>query len=186
MNSEEITLEAETKMEKAVDFLRDEYRGIRTGRASTALVDNIKVEYYGSPTPLKQLANITAPEASLIIIKPFDTSIIKDIDKAILASSVGITPNSDGRIIRLAVPALSGERRGQLSQQVKQMAEQTRVSIRNLRRDANKHIDQEQKDKTITEDQRDEAKEEMDESTKKYISQIDELLKAKTDEIMEI
>jgi ribosome recycling factor len=186
MNSEEITLEAETKMEKAVDFLRDEYRGIRTGRASTALVDNIKVEYYGSPTPLKQLANITAPEASLIIIKPFDTSIIKDIDKAILASSVGITPNSDGRIIRLAVPALSGERRGQLSQQVKQMAEQTRVSIRNIRRDANKHIDQEQKDKTITEDQRDEAKEEMDESTKKYISQIDELLKAKTDEIMEI
>lgn len=186
MNSEEITLEAETKMEKAVDFLRDEYRGIRTGRASTALVDNIKVEYYGSPTPLKQLANITAPEASLIIIKPFDTSIIKDIDKAILASPVGITPNSDGRIIRLAVPALSGERRGQLSQQVKQMAEQTRVSIRNLRRDANKHIDQEQKDKTITEDQRDEAKEEMDESTKKYISQIDELLKAKTDEIMEI
>jgi len=186
MNSEEITLEAETKMEKAVDFLRDEYRGIRTGRASTALVDNIKVEYYGSPTPLKQLANITAPEPTLIVIKPFDTSIIKDIDKAILASPVGITPNSDGRIIRLAVPALSGERRGQLSQQVKQMAEQTRVSIRNIRRDANKHIEQEQKEKTITEDQRDEAKEEMDESTKKYISQIDELLKAKTDEIMEI
>ncbi len=186
MNSEEITLEAETKMEKAVDFLHDEYRGIRTGRASTALVDNIKVDYYGSPTPLKQLANITAPEPNLIIIKPFDTSIIKDIDKAILASPVGITPNSDGRIIRLAVPALSGERRGQLSQQVKQMAEQTRVSIRNIRRDANKHIEQEQKDKTITEDQRDESKKEMDESTKKYISQIDELLKAKTDEIMEI
>ena len=186
MSSEEITLEAETRMDKAVDFLRDEYRGIRTGRASTALVDNIRVDYYGSPTPLKQLANITAPEANLIVIKPFDTSIIKDIDKAIMASPVGITPNSDGRIIRLAVPALSGERRGQLSQQVKQMAEQARVSIRNIRRDANKHIDQEQKDKTLTEDQRDEAKKEMDELTKKYVGRIDVLLKAKTDEIMEI
>lgn len=186
MNNEEVNLEAEERMDKAVDFLRSEYRMIRTGRASTALVENIRVDYYGSPTPMKQLANLSAPEPSLVVIKPFDTSVIKDMEKAILASSVGITPNSDGRIIRLVVPPLSGERRQQLAQQIKQMAEQARVSIRNIRRDSNKHIDQAQKDKILTEDQRDEGKKKIDDLTKKYISQVDELLQGKTKEIMEI
>jgi len=186
MDKDEISLEAEERMDKAVDFLRNEYRTIRTGRASTALVENIKVEYYGSPTPLKQLANISAPESNLIVIKPFDNSAIKDMEKAILASPVGITPNSDGRIIRLVVPPLSGERRQQLAQQIKQMAEQARVSIRNIRREANKQIEQAQKDKAITEDDRDEAKKEMDETTKTYIEKVDELLKTKTDEVMEV
>jgi ribosome recycling factor len=186
MTSEEILFDAEEKMEKAVDFLRAEYRTVRTGRASTALVENIRVDYYGAPTALKQLANLSAPEANLIVIRPFDAQSIKDIEKAILASSVGITPNSDGRIIRLAVPALSGERRGQLAQQIKQMAEQARVNIRNMRRDANKHFDQAEKDKVVTEDQRDEGKEEIDDLTKKYTGQIDESLKANTDEIMEV
>ena len=186
MAGEEIILEAEDKMDKAVDFLHSEYRTIRTGRASTALVENIRVEYYGATTPLKQLANISAPEPNLIVIKPFDTSVIKEIDKAIMASSIGITPNSDSRMIRLVVPPLSGERRQQLAQQVKQMAEQARVSIRNIRRDANKHIDQAQKDKALTEDDRDEAKKEMDDLTKKYISKADDLLKTKTAEIMEV
>ncbi|MBN1766763.1 MAG: ribosome recycling factor [Sedimentisphaerales bacterium] len=186
MDIDEISLETEDRMDKAVDFLRHEYRTIRTGRASTALVDNIRVDYYGAVTPLKQLANISVPEANLIVIKPFDTSGTKDIEKAIIGSPLGITPNSDGRIIRLVVPPLSGERRKQLAQQVKQMAEQARVSVRNIRRDANKHIDQALKDKNITEDDRDETKKEMDELTKKYIGQIDDLLKAKTDEIMEI
>ncbi len=186
MSAEEIALDAEMKMEKAVDFLRSEYRTIRTGRASTALVENLKVEYYGAPTPLKQLANLSTPEANLIVIKPFDTSCIKDIEKAVQASSVGITPQSDGRIIRLNVPALSGERRQQLATQVRQMAEQARVAVRNLRRDANKAFDQAEKDKTLTEDDRDEGKKEMDELTKKYTGKIDELLKSKEEEIMEV
>jgi ribosome recycling factor len=186
MTGEEISFEAEEKMEKAVDFLRNEYRTLRTGRASTALVEHIRVEYYGTPTPLKQLANLSAPEANLIVIKPFDASSIKDIDKAIQTSSLGITPVSDGRVVRLVVPPLSGERRQQLAQQVKQMAEQARVNIRNARRDANKQFDQAEKDKEITEDERDEGKEDMDEMTKKYIAQADELLKAKTDEIMQV
>lgn len=186
MSVEEIVFEAEEKMEKAVAFLRNEYRTIRTGRASPALVDTIKVDYYGSTTALKDMATIAAPEVNLIVIKPYDTSSIKDIEKALLASPLGITPNSDGRVIRLVVPPLSGERRKQLAQQVKQMAEQARVSIRNARRDGNKGLDQEQKNKVLTEDERDDGKEEIDELTKKYIGQIDDVLKAKTDEIMEV
>lgn len=183
---EEIVLESQDRMEKAVEFLRSEFRGIRTGRASTALVENIKVDYYGSVTPLKQIANLSAPESNLIVIKPFDPSSIKDIEKAILGSSIGITPNSDGRVVRLAVPPLSGERRQQLVGQVKQMVEQGRVSVRNIRRDANKHIEQAQKDKSITEDERDDGKKEMDDLTKKYVEQIDKVLKAKSQEIMEV
>jgi len=183
---EEVTFEAEDKMDKAVEFLRGEFRMIRTGRASTALVETIKVDYYGSPTPLKQLANLSVPEASLVVIKPFDASCIKEIEKAIQSSSLGITPSTDGRVIRLAMPPLSGERRQQLAQQIKQMAEAARVSVRNIRRDSNKHIDQGQKDKLITEDERDEGKKEMDELTKKHIEKIDDVVKVKTAEIMEV
>jgi ribosome recycling factor len=186
MTSEEILFEAEEKMEKAVDYLRGEFRTMRTGRASTALVENIRVDYYGSPTPLKQLASLSAPEPNLIVIKPFDASIIKEIDRAIVASPLGITPNSDGRVVRLAVPPLSGERRGQLANQAKQLAEQARVNIRNARRDANKQFDQAEKDKALTEDDRDQGKTQMDELTKKYTAKVDEVLKAKTDEIMEV
>jgi len=186
MAAEDIALDAEMKMEKAVEFLRSEYRTVRTGRASTALVENVKVDYYGSPTPLKQLANLSTPEANLIIIKPFDVGSIKDIEKAIMASSVGITPQNDGRIIRLTVPALSGERRQQLAMQVKQMAELARVTLRNIRRDANKAFDQAEKAKDLTEDDRDEGKKEMDELTKKFVKKIDDILKAKDQEIMEV
>ncbi len=183
---EEISMESEDRMEKAVDFLKNEFRTIRTGRASTALVENLKVEYYGATTPLKQLANLSAPEANLIIIKPFDVSGIKGIEKAIMASSIGITPNNDGRMIRLAVPPLSGERRQQLVQQVKKMAEDARISVRNVRRDANKQLEQAQKNKAITEDERDDGKKEMDELTKANIVKIDNALKAKSEEITEI
>ena len=186
MTTDEISFEAEEKMEGAVEFLRNEFRGIRTGRASTALVENIRVDYYGSSTPIKQIANLSTPEGTLIVIRPFDAASIKDIERAIIASPLGITPNSDGRMIRLVVPPLSGERRRQLAQQVKQMAEQARVSVRNARRDANKHLDQEEKNKTVSEDDRDEGKKQIDELTKKYVSQIDGLLKAKDSEIMEI
>ena len=154
MDIDGIAFEAEEKMEKAVTFLRNEFRTIRTGRASPALVDTIRVDYYGASTSLKELANLSAPEANLIVIKPFDPSSIKEIEKALISSSLGITPSSDGRIIRLVVPPLSGERRHQLAQQIKQMAEQARVNIRNARRDANKKLDQAQKDKILTEDER--------------------------------
>lgn len=186
MTFDEIQLEAEEKMEKALDYIRQEFRMIRTGRASTALVENIRAEYYGSQTPLKQLANISAPEANLIVIKPFDTSVIKDIEKAIMSSQLGITPNNDGRIIRIVVPPLSGERRQQLAQQIKQMAEQARVSIRNARRDANKQLDTAEKEKEITEDDRDAGKEEIDKLTKDYTEKVDDILQAKTQEIMEV
>jgi len=186
MSAEEISLEVEEKMEGAVNYLRNEFRTIRTGRASTALVENIKADYYGTSTPLKQMANLSTPESNLIVIKPFDTSVIKEIEKAIKASPLGIQPNTDGRVIRLQVPPLSGERRQQLVQQIKQMAEQARVNVRNARRDGNKQMDQAEKDKALSEDERDEGKKELDELTKKYIEQIDAVLDAKSKEILEI
>lgn len=183
MPLDEIAFEAEEKMEKASAYLASEFKGVRTGRATTGLVDHIKIEYYGSSTPLQQLATLSAPEANLIVIKPFDPSSIKDIERAILASELGITPQSDKRVIRLVVPPLSGERRVQLANQVKQMTEEARISIRNIRRDANKHIDQEQKSKVLTEDEADKGKEEIQDLTKKYEQKVGELLKAKLAEI---
>ncbi len=183
MRLDEIAFEAEGKMEKAASFLSGEFRGIRTGRATTGLVEHIKVDYYGSSTPLQQLASLATPEANLIVIKPFDPSSIKDIERAILASELGITPQSDKRVIRLAVPQLSGERRKQLANQVKQMAEQGRISIRNIRREANKHIDQEQKDKNASEDEATKGKDEIQKLTKKYEDKVGELLKGKLSEI---
>ena len=183
MPLDEIAFHAEEKMEKAVAFLATEFRGVRTGRATTGLVEHIKVEYYGSSTPLQQLATLAAPEGNLIVIKPFDPASIKDIERAILTSELGITPQSDKRVIRLTIPPLSGERRKQLANQVKHMAEQARVSIRNIRRDANKHVDQEQKDKTATEDEATKAKDEIQELTKKYEEKVGESLKAKLNEI---
>ena len=183
MPLDEIAFSTEEKMEKAVTFLFNELRGLRTGRATTGLVEHLKVEYYGSSTPLQQLANLSAPETNLIVIKPFDPSCIKDIERAILASELGITPQSDKRAIRLVVPALSGERRKQLGNQVKQMAEQARVSIRNIRREANKHIDQEQKDKTASEDEAKKGKDETQDLTKKYEEKVGKLLEAKLTEI---
>ena len=150
MAMDDILLDAEEKMEHAVDYLHKELRGIRTGRASAGLVDHIKVDYFGSPTDLRQLATIATPDATLIVIKPFDPGSIKDIEKAIFASDLGITPSVDGKVIRLSVPPLSGERRTQIAAQIKKMAEQTRVAIRNARREANKEIDKEQKDSELT------------------------------------
>ena len=183
MALDEICFQGEEKMDKAVAFLASEFRGIRTGRATTGLVEHLKVEYYGSGTPLQQLASLSTPEANLIVIKPFDPSCIKDIERAILTSELGISPQSDKRMIRLTVPPLSGERRKQLANQVKHLAEQARISIRNIRREANKHIDQEQKDKKATEDEADKGKDEVQDLTKKYEKKVGELLKGKLAEI---
>jgi len=186
MAMDEILLEVEEKMETAVDYLRTELRGIRTGRASAGLVDHIKVDYYGSPTDLRQLATIATPEATLIVIKPFDPSSLKEIEKAIYASDVGITPAVDGKVIRLVVPPLSGERRKQLVSQIKKMAEQTRVVIRNARRDGNKDVDHQQKDGELTEDDAKRGKDDIQKLTDDYEKQVTDILDAKTEELEEL
>jgi ribosome recycling factor len=185
VDSDEILLDAEDRMDKAVSFFHQELVGIRTGRASSGLVESIRVEYYGSPTPLKQIANISAPEAQLLIIRPFDASSLKDIEKAILASDLGLTPNNDGKLIRLTVPPLSGERRKTLVSRVKELAEEARVAIRNVRRDANKSCDAAEKAKDMSEDQRDHTKEEIQNLTKTYEAKVNDLADKKSAEIME-
>src|SRR6266576_2848722 len=161
MTSDDILLDTEERMEKAVNVFRDELRGLRTGRATPALVDSIRVEYYGSPTPLKQLAQISTPEANQILIRPFDAGVLKDIEKAIRASDLGMAPNNDGKMIRLTVPAMSGEQRQKMVQRIKKSAEEAKVACRNIRRDSNKHFDQAEKAKELTEDDRDKGKEEV-------------------------
>ena len=184
MPTQKIVNEHKNMMEKVLEHLHNEFKSVRTGRASTGLVENIKVDYYGTPTPLRQLAALSAPEASMIVIKPFDPASIKEIGKAIKNSDLSIAPISDGKIVRLSIPPLSGERRKQLAAQVKQLGEQTKISIRNIRRDANKRLEDEEKAKTITEDDHDHGKKEIDDLTKQYTDKIDHAVKAKTDEIM--
>jgi len=186
MSLDEIQLDAEEKMDSAVAYLRSELRSIRTGMASSALVEHIKVEAYGTQTDLRALANITTPETNLIVIKPFDPGTLKDIERAIQMSDLGITPSSDGRVIRLVLPALSGDRRKQLSQQVRQLGEHAKIAIRNSRRDANKKIDQEQKAGELPEDQADRGKQEIQKLTKRYEGKVDKALAAKNEEIEQI
>jgi ribosome recycling factor len=179
-----IISESESKMKKAIEVLHDQLKTVRTGRASTGLVENIKVDYYGSPTPLKQLATLATPQADMIVIKPFDPASLKEIEKAIKNSDLSIAPIVDGRLIRLSIPPLSEERRKQLAVQAKQTGEQTKVSIRNIRRDAIKHLEQQQKDKLITEDDFENGKKQIDDTTKKHSDKVDEIVKHKSDEIM--
>jgi ribosome recycling factor len=185
MTSEEILFDAEERMEKAVNVYRDELRGLRTGRATPALVDGLRVEYYGSPTPLKQLAQISTPDPQQIIIRPFDQGSLKDIEKAIRSSDLGMAPNSDGKLIRLTVPPMSGEQRQKMVARIKKSGEEAKVAIRNIRRDANKHFDQAEKAKEMTEDLRDQGKEEVQTLLKKYEERITELSDKKAKEVME-
>ena len=186
MPVDDVLLESEEKMDKAARHLAEEYRGLRTGRASAGLVEPIKVDYYGSPTPLKQLATIGTPEPQLIIIKPFDPGSVKDIEKAILTSDLGITPQSDGKVIRLQIPSLSEERRKQLIHRAKEMAEDAKIAVRNIRRDANKQLEQEKKDGTIPEDEMYRGKDEVQKLTDEHEKKIDEHVHRKSDEIMQI
>ncbi|MCA9079258.1 MAG: ribosome recycling factor, partial [Planctomycetaceae bacterium] len=163
MDTDEILLDCEERMEKAVEVFRGQLQGLRTGRATPGLVDSIRVNYYGSPTPMKQVANISCPEPQQIVIRPFDASILNEIAKAIQASDAGLAPNSDGRLIRINVPPLSTERRRDLVQRVNKFAEESRVSIRNVRRDANKHAETAEKEKTISEDQLKDLKDQIQE-----------------------
>ncbi|MCC7139100.1 MAG: ribosome recycling factor [Planctomycetes bacterium] len=185
MGVDDILLEAEEKMEGAVSHLAGELRGLRTGRASPALVDNLRVDYYGAMTPLGQMAQIGCPEPRLIVIKPFDATAIQNIDKAIRTSNLGLNPQSDGKVIRLVLPPLSEERRKQLVKLVKDQGETANVAIRNVRRDANKAADGAFNDREITEDQLDEAKEQVQELTKTYEGKVKELVDKKSVELME-
>ncbi|MEN6577560.1 MAG: ribosome recycling factor [Phycisphaerales bacterium] len=179
-----VVSESKTKMQKAVDVLQDDLKAFRGGRATPALVEHVKVEYYGSPTPLKALATISAPEADMLVIKPFDPASVKDIEKAIKSSDLSIAPIVEGKFIRLNIPPLSEERRRHLVQQAKQAGEQTKISIRNIRRDANKSLEKQEKDKQITEDDLNTAKKQIDDITKEFSDKVDSLVTHKSDEIM--
>lgn len=185
MDQDEILLDCEERMEKAADVFRGQLMGLRTGRATPGLVDSIRVNYYGSPTPLKQVANISCPEPQQIVIRPFDASILNEIAKAIQSSDAGLAPNSDGRLIRINVPPLSTERRRDLVTRVNKFAEESRVSIRNVRRDAIKHAETSEKEKVLTEDDVKALKDQIQELTKKYEGAVNDQAKAKETDIME-
>ena len=186
MPYDDILLDAEERMEKAVNALKGQFRTLRSGRANPGLVENVKVEAYGSPTTLKQIATISVPEPRQIIIRPFDRSLLSDIEKAILKSDIGLTPNSDGKMIRLPVPPLSEERRKQMVARIKDMGEDAKVALRNIRRDANKQADQEKKSGDLSEDDLFGLKDEIQELTNTYEKQIDTALEQKTTELMEV
>ena len=185
MSADEILFDAEERMDKAIDVLKTSLAGVRTGRANPKLVDSIKVEAYGSATPLKQLATVGAPEPQQIVIRPYDPSTIKDIEKAIIASDLGFNPQSDGRVVRINVPPLSAEVRRKMVTRIKELAEETKVAVRNIRRDANKSADQSEKAKEMSEDERDDCKEEIQELTKKFEARVADLAKTREAEVME-
>ncbi|HEV2972980.1 MAG TPA: ribosome recycling factor [Pirellulales bacterium] len=185
MPADEILLDAEERMEKAVDVFKHSLAGIRTGRANPGLVDSLRVEVYGAATPIKSVAQVGAPEPTQIVIRPFDPATIKDIEKAIRSSDLGLNPQNDGRVIRINIPPLSTDVRRKLVARIKDLGEEAKVSIRNVRRDGNKLADQEQKDKVLTEDDRDALKDEIQELTKKYEAKVADLAKAKESEVME-
>lgn len=178
--------DTEEKMKKAVEALRKDFQSIRAGRANPALLDKIQVDYYGVPTPLNQVANISAPEARLLVIQPWDKSVLGDIEKAILKSDLDLTPNNDGNIIRIAIPQLTEERRKELVKIVKKKAEEYRVVIRNIRREANDEIKKMEKNGEISEDEMHRSQDEVQELTNQYIEKIDGVLKIKEAEIMEV
>jgi ribosome recycling factor len=183
---EKIISEAEDRMKRAVAALEDEFNTLRTGRASAALFDKIRVEYYGNPTPLNQVATISVPEARLVVIQPWDKSIIGDIEKAIQKSELSVNPSNDGKVIRISIPPLTEERRKEFVKIAKNMAEQSRVSIRNTRRDANDDLKKAQKDGTISEDDLKRAEDDVQKLTDSYVAEVNEKLEEKEKEILEI
>ncbi len=183
---EEVLLDSDDKMEKSASFVQEQFSGLRTGKASPALVENIEVPYYGTPTRLRELAGIATPEPRLIVINAFDPSVLGEIEKVILAANLGVTPMNDGRVIRIPIPELSEERRKDMTKLAKRMAEEGRVAIRNIRRDSNDQAKSLEKSGKATEDDRDSALKDIQKTTDDYIKQIDSSLKAKEIEIMEV
>ena len=174
------------RMEKAIGSLSRDLASIRAGRANASLLDRISVMYYGAPTPLNQMAGISVPEARLMVIQPYDKTSLGEIEKAIMKSDIGITPSNDGSVIRLAVPALTEERRKDLVKEVKKEGEESKVAIRNIRRDANDELKKLEKDGDITEDELRRNNDEVQKLTDTYIAKIDSLAESKENEIMEI
>lgn len=185
MSAEEIIFDMDERMQKAVTVLKTNLAGIRTGRANPGLVDSLKVELYGSPTPIKQVASIGVPESNQIVVRPYDPGTLPDIERALLAADLGFNPQNDGRLIRIIIPPLSTDVRRKMVTRVKELAEEARVAIRNIRRDGNKAADQQQKDKELSEDERDTAKDDIQDMTKKYEQQVNEAATLREQEVME-
>lgn len=181
--AKDVIRDTESKMKKTVEATQREFSAIRTGRASTAIVEGVKVDYYGAPTPLKQLAAISTPDARLVVVQPWDKNALAEIEKAIMKSDVGITPTNDGKVIRLSVPPLTDERRAELDKILKKIAEDGRVSLRTGRHSAIEHIRKLEKDKLVTEDEKFKSQDEIQKLTDKYIKEIDNHLAAKEKEI---
>jgi ribosome recycling factor len=177
---------AELHMSDAVDFLHKEFSGIRAGKANPALLDTIKVDYYGNMSPINQVANVSAPEPRMLVVQPWDKGMIPAIEKAIRSSALGLNPNNDGNIIRIPLPILSEERRQELVKIARDLAEQARVSIRNSRRDAKDHVKNTVKDKSLPEDSRFEAEDDIQKLTDQFIEKVDSMLKDKEHEILSI
>ncbi len=177
---------AESRMKKSVAALESDFNAIRTGRASSALFDKIKVDYYGQPTPLSQVATVSVPEARLVVIQPWDKGLLNEIEKAIQKSELSVNPNNDGKVLRINIPPLTEERRKELVKVAKNTAEQSRVAVRNIRRDANDELKKMAKNGDITEDEVKRGEDEIQKITDKYVKEINTLLEAKEKEIMEI
>ncbi|MDP3732313.1 MAG: ribosome recycling factor [Candidatus Omnitrophota bacterium] len=185
MTTKEILHNTEEKMKKALDSMMREFSEIRTGRASPHLVEGLHIDYYGTPTLLKQLASISAPDAHLIVIQPWDATAIVEIEKAIMKSNLGINPSNDGKLIRLSIPPLSKERRQELVKVIHKMSEEGRVSLRTIRREAKEALEKLEKDKVIPEDDKFRGIDELQKHVDKYIAKVDEILKNKEKEILE-
>jgi len=185
MTVEEILFDSEERMEKAIEILKKSLSGIRTGRANPGLVDSVRVDVYGSPTPLKQIASIGAPEPTQIVIRPYDAGTIKEIEKAIVSSDLGFNPQSDGRVIRINIPPLSTDVRKKMGARIKDLAEESKVAIRNIRRDGNKAAEQAEKDKTVSEDQRDDIKDSIQKLTNQFEERASQMAKNRQTEVME-
>ena len=183
---DDVMAELEERMKKTIQDLKLKLAKVRTGRASAGLVEEIKVDYYGTPTPIKQLGNITIPEPRLIVIKPYDPNVLKEIEKAILNSDLGLNPHNDGKVIRVPIPELTEERRKELVKVVRKIAEEHRVAIRQERKDAIEKLRKMEKEKEITEDDLHRAQDKVQEKVDEAIEEIDELCKKKEEEIMEV
>ena len=182
---QEVFEDLKDRMEKSIQALERDLKRVRTGRASTSLLDGIRVDYYGSPTPLNQVASVSVPEARLLLIQPWDNQVIGDIEKAILKSELGLTPMNDGKIIRISIPPLSEERRKELVKVVRKMAEENKVALRNVRRDANDMLKDLKKDKEISEDEQFRAQDDVQKVTDDFIKKVDERIEEKEKEILE-
>ncbi|MBO8159382.1 ribosome recycling factor [Thermosyntropha sp.] len=178
--------DAEERMKKAIDHLKQDLASLRAGRANPAMLDKVMVDYYGTPTPINQLANITVPEARLLVVQPWDKSCIPEIEKAILKSDLGVNPTNDGNVIRVAIPQLTEERRKELVKVAKKRAEDAKVAVRNIRREANDTIKATEKDKVISEDEAKKAIDEVQKLTDKYVKEIDVIFQTKEKDIMEV